>query len=56
MSHLSYTILFAALVSGTIGLTGNRTAAEHLHRTIYVFLSCMLAVTAGGWVMFWIHG
>ncbi len=56
MSHLTYTVLFGALISGAIGLTGNRTAAEYLHRTTYVFLSCMLTVVAGGWIMFWIHG
>jgi hypothetical protein len=48
MSHLTYTILFAALVSGAIGLTGKSTA--------YVFLSCMVTVVAGSWIMFWIHG
>jgi hypothetical protein len=48
MSHLTYTVLFAALISGATGLSGKRTA--------YTFLSCMGAVVAGSWVMFWIHG
>jgi hypothetical protein len=56
MSHPAYTILFGVLVSGAIGLTGNRTAAGRLYRTTCVFLSCMVTVVAGGWIMFWIHG
>ena len=39
-----------------MGLTGSRTAAERLYRSIYVFVSSMAAVVAGGWIMFWIHG
>jgi hypothetical protein len=56
MSHLTYTILFGALVSGAIGLTSNGAGAARFYRTAYVFLSCMVTVVAGGWIMFWIHG
>jgi hypothetical protein len=55
MSHLTYSILFGALVSGAIGLTGKLTTVARLYRTAYVFLSCMATVVAGGWIMFWIH-
>jgi hypothetical protein len=56
MSHLNYTFLFAAVLSGAIGLSGKRNATAHLYHTGYVFLSCILSVVAGGWIMFWIHG
>jgi hypothetical protein len=56
MPHPAFTILFAAIVSGAICLTESRTAAELLNRANYVFLSCIVAVAAGAWIMFWIHG
>ena len=55
MSHLTFTVLFAALVAGAEALLGKRTARERFSRAGYLFASCMVAVVVGGWFMFLIH-
>lgn len=56
MPHLIYTLLFAILFAGVEALLGKRTSRERLYRAAYMFASCMVAVVAGGWIMFLIHG
>jgi hypothetical protein len=56
MPHLIYTLLFAILLAAVEALLGKRTARERLYRAAYMFTSCMVAVVAGGWIMFLIHG
>lgn len=55
MSHLTYTLLLAALVSGAEALLGKRTIHERANRAAWVFASCAVAVIFGGWAMFLIH-
>ncbi len=56
MPHLIYTLLFAILLSAVDALLGKRTLRERVYRAAYMFASCMVAVVAGGWIMFLIHG
>ncbi len=49
-------MLYAILLSAVDALLGKRTARERLYRAAYLFASCMVAVVAGGWIMFLIHG
>lgn len=55
MSHLSFTMLFAALVAGAEALLGSRTLRERFNRAGYLFACAMVTVVVGGWVMFLIH-
>ena len=56
MSHLTYTLLVALLLSGASGLGGDRGGRERAAAAAYTFLSCTLFLFAGGWLMYWIHG
>jgi hypothetical protein len=56
MPHLAYTLLFAILIACAEAVIGKRTSRERLFRAVYMFASCMVAVVAGGWIMFMIHG
>jgi hypothetical protein len=56
MPHLIYTLLFAILVAAIEALLGERTSRERIYRAVYMLASCMVAVVAGGWVMFLING
>lgn len=49
-------MLFAILLAAVDALLGKRTSRERLYRAAYVFASCIVAVVAGGWIMFLIHG
>jgi len=56
MPHLGVTLLFAVLISVATALPGDYSARARVHRAACTFCSCMLAVIAGGWAMYWIHG
>lgn len=56
MPHLPFTLLLAVLISAATAWLGNRPARQRLYHATYVFLSCMIAVLAGSWIMYWIHG
>ena len=49
-------LLFAVFIAAIEALLGKRTPRERLYRAAYMFASCMVAVAAGGWTMFLIHG
>lgn len=56
MPHLTWTLLLAILISFATALLGDRNARERVYRAAYTFFSCTLAVIAGGWLMYLIHG
>ncbi|MBZ5623071.1 MAG: hypothetical protein LAQ69_30765 [Acidobacteriia bacterium] len=56
MSHLTFTLLMAILISGAEALLGNRSARERIYLAAYVFLACMMSTLAGGWFMRLVHG
>jgi len=56
MPHLPFTLLLALLISGATACLGNRPTRQRIHHASYVFLSCTIAVLAGSWIMYWIHG
>jgi hypothetical protein len=47
---------YAILLSAVDAMLGERKSRERLYRAAYMFASCMVAVVAGGWIMFLIHG
>jgi hypothetical protein len=55
MSHLTYAVLFAGLISGVEAMLGKRTGRDRVDRAGYMFASSMAAVVVGGWLMFLIH-
>lgn len=55
MSHFTFTLLFAALVSGAEALPRPGTARDRLHRAGYIFACSVATVLAAGWIMFLIH-
>ena len=56
MPHLLWTLLLAVLVAGAAAMAGDRSGRERLCAGAYTFLSCTLAVFAGSWLMYFIHG
>jgi hypothetical protein len=56
ISHLTWTMLVAMLLSAATALQGNRDIRERLGAAAYTLASCVLFIFAGGWVMHWIHG
>lgn len=56
MSHLTWTLLLAALVSAVTALPGNRAIGDRACAAAYTLVSCTLIVFAGSWLMYWIHG
>jgi hypothetical protein len=56
MSHPTWTVLMALMVSGATALTGTRPARERIFAAAYTFVSCTLIVFAGSWLMYRIHG
>ena len=56
MSHFTFTLLMAILISGAVALPGNRSARERVYVATYVFLACLVSAFAGGWFMYLVHG
>jgi hypothetical protein len=56
MSHLTYTLLMALLVSGAAAAPGDRSGRERVYVATYMFLTCMVSILAGGWFMHLVHG
>jgi hypothetical protein len=55
MPHLLWTLLLAVLVSIAGALPGDRAGRERVAAASYTFLSCILSVFAGSWLMYFIH-
>jgi hypothetical protein len=51
MPHLGFTLLLAMLLSAILAVTGDRTGRERIGHASYVFLSAILTVVAGSWIM-----
>lgn len=56
MPHLIYTMLMALVLAVAMALIGTRPFRERVYAAAYVFLYCAVAVFAGSWAMYWIHG
>jgi hypothetical protein len=56
ISHLTWTLLLAVLLSAATAMPGDRAARDRLCAAAYTFVSCILMVFAGSWLMHWIHG
>jgi hypothetical protein len=56
MSHLAFSLLIAVLISVATALVGNRPARERVYHAAYQLLSCVIAIVAGSWIMYLIHG
>jgi hypothetical protein len=51
MPHFEFTLLLAVLLSAMVSLTGDRMRRERIGHASYVFLSAILTVIAGSWIM-----
>jgi 4-hydroxybenzoate polyprenyltransferase len=56
MSHPVFTLIAAGAIAIGLALAENRSPRERINYAVYMFLSCILAVVAGGWVMHIVHG
>jgi hypothetical protein len=56
MSHLAFTTLLALLLAAAMALMDDRAARERVYVGIYWFCSAMASVSAGAWIMHWVHG
>jgi len=55
MPHFLFTLLLAVLLSGIVALTGDRNLRARIGHFSYVFLSAILTVSAGSWIMHFIE-
>ena len=51
MPHFEFTLLLALLLASIIAVTGERKPRKRLLHGCYVFLSAMVTVIAGSWIM-----
>ena len=56
MSHLVFMMLTALLLAAARAALDNRSPRERLHVAAGLFVNCMIAIVAGGWLMHFIHG
>jgi hypothetical protein len=56
MPHYTWVLLLALLISAITAMAGERATRERLSAAAYTFLSCILTVFAGSWLMYFIHG
>jgi hypothetical protein len=56
MSHATFTLLAAVLLSMAMAMVENRTPRERLHVAFRVFFCCTLTTLGGSWLMHLIHG
>lgn len=56
MPHLVFTMLIALLLAAARAALDNRSPRERLNLAAGVFVNCMIAIVAGGWLMHFIHG
>jgi hypothetical protein len=56
MPHPDFTLLAAALIATGLALLENRSVRQRIYHAVYTFLCCILAVAAGGWFMYLVHG
>jgi hypothetical protein len=56
MPHLVWTLWLSILVAAVTALPGNASVRERVYRGVYTFGCCLVAVVAGSWTMYWIHG
>ena len=56
MNHPAYTLLLALLIAAALSLEGDRPVRQRVYAGIYLFVSAVICVVAGGWLMYWIHG
>ena len=56
MPHLVYALLMAFMLASAMALIGTRSLRERVYASANVFLYCAVALFAGSWAMYWIHG
>lgn len=56
MTHLTFALLMAGLLSAVLAMLGKRSVPERLHVAMYIFLCCAAATVGGSWCMYLIHG
>ena len=56
MSHPMFTLAASVALAAALAAVEDRTPRERAYVAARVFCGCVLAVFAGGWMMFFIHG
>jgi MFS superfamily sulfate permease-like transporter len=56
MSHPTFTLLAAVLISISMAMVEHRSTRERLYVAARVFFCCALTTLCGGWFMSLIHG
>jgi hypothetical protein len=56
MSHLTFTLVAALLLSAVLSLLGRRGVHERIYVATYIFLCCAAATVIGSWTMYLLHG
>jgi hypothetical protein len=56
VTHLTFTLSAAVLLSAALASIENRTVRERVYVAAYTFLCCAASVVAGSWGMYLIHG
>jgi hypothetical protein len=56
MSHPAFTLLMALLLAASMAAVETRSRRERAYVAVRVFVCCIGAVFAGGWLMYAIHG
>jgi len=56
MTHLTYTILTAAILAGAQSGRGERNRRERVYAATYAWLATLGSVFTGAWLMHFIHG
>ena len=56
MSHPTFTLLAAVLLSMAMAMVEHGSPRERLYVAMRVFFCCALTTLGGGWFMYLIHG
>ena len=56
MTHPMFTLFTAVLLAAAMAILDDRTPRERIYIAVRFFLTCVVSVTGGSWLMRLIHG
>lgn len=56
MTHPIFTLFTAFLLAAAMAIVDDRTARERVYIAVRFFVSCVVSVAGGSWLMRLIHG
>jgi len=51
MSHFTYTLFLAVVLSVGLALYDRKSRRDRIYRGVYVFAGFLIAIVGGGWLM-----